>query len=173
MWTECIVVIRGTAACCLNVGELLSSIVEPILMHSLWLCHWLWGHVLISGWLIEGVSHITYVWHLTDVWSRIRNVQDWYDIRWHRAHGEDDLVDLEAVEKDMELGWLIRSYWYTDVYYMDETVLFFFNNVPNGSPCVLPWTKQRSHHVSAVSPTPHRRTNCNYCSSASRWNSVD
>jgi hypothetical protein len=84
------------------------------------------------------VSHITYVWHLTDVWSRIRNVQDWYDIRWHRAHGEDDLVDLEAVEKDMELGWLIRSYWYTDVYYMDETVLFFFNNVPNGSPCVLP-----------------------------------
>ncbi|KAE8883837.1 hypothetical protein PF005_g27228 [Phytophthora fragariae] len=68
--------------------------------------------------------------------SWFRNFQDRYRIRWRRAHGEDGLVDLDAVEEEVaELRRLICTYSFTDVYNMDETG-FFFINVPRGSLCV-------------------------------------
>ncbi|KAG3030249.1 hypothetical protein PC120_g3837 [Phytophthora cactorum] len=54
-------------------------------------------------------------------WARLRNLQDRYGMRWSRAHGEDDLVNLEPVQDEVKsLCNLIRTYPCTDVYNMDE-----------------------------------------------------
>lgn len=69
-------------------------------------------------------------------WAWLRHLELRHGIRWRRAYGESESVDITIVAAELQqLRCDIRAYRPCDVFNMDESV-FFYNAAPRGSICI-------------------------------------